>query len=218
MINIVIIGHNEGDSILSMRDVLHGFPAQRIWVLDRCTDDSEKTLQELGEFYVKTDDSLTGRRTSCCRNLGLSLCHRDADVLFLDGDRFPVSGALSGLETWDKDIALLLLEDEERNLVTDYHPYYGEVFNLFFSCGIFLKRKAVDAITTFQHGELFRQDLQADWGIEDTYLGDVCYHLRLMADIYKGCRLNGTFNKRKFDSPDVLARRLNERKNLKVNW
>ena len=218
MINIVIIGHNEGDSIMNMWNALHEFPAGRIWVLDRCTDESEKRLRELNEFYVKTDESLTGRQTSHCRNLGLSFCRKEADVLFLDGDRYPVSGTLSALETWDKDIALLLLEDEERDKVTDYSQYYGEVLNLFFSCGIFIKRRAIDTITGFQQGELFRKELQADWGIEDTYLGDVCYHLRLTADIYRDCRLQGAFDKREFDSPDVFPRRLNERKYLKVNW
>jgi hypothetical protein len=201
-----------------MQQSLLHLDANRIWVLDRCSDNSENTLNELGERYIKTDASLIGRQTSYCRNLGLAHCHNDADILFLDGDRFVASGNLATLTSWDKDIALLTLEDDYRNSFTDYGEHYGQVFNCFFSCGIFFKRSAINKILDFQNGEFFRTDLQQDWGIEDTYLGDVAFHLQLSADIYKDAVLNGKFEKDSMDNANVLVKRFNERNKLNVLW
>ena len=41
-----------------MVESLKHFDCNRIWVLDRCTDNSEELLKELGEFYIKTPDNL----------------------------------------------------------------------------------------------------------------------------------------------------------------
>ena len=218
MIEVVIIGQNEGKHVENMLQSLKPYPYRRIWVLDRCTDDSESQLKELGESYVKTDDSLRGRQTSYARNLGLSFCDCRSDILFLDGDRYISEGTLGGLSHWDKDIALLTLENESRNGIPDYQKYYGHVFNSFFSCGIFIKREAINKILEFQQGELFCEELQEHWGIEDTYLGDVCYHLGLTADIYRECKLKGVFERFALDTANVMVRRFTKRDHLKVVW
>jgi len=218
MIEIVIIGQNEGKHVKNMLQSLKHYPCKRLWVLDRCTDDSENQLKEFGESYVKTDDSLYGRQTSHARNLGLSLCDRRSDILFLDGDRYIAEGSLEGLSLWNNDIALLTLEKESRNSMTDYRECYGQVFNSFFSCGIFIKREAINRILEFQQGELFCEELQDQWGIEDTYLGDVCYHLGLTAGIYRGCKLKGEFEKFALDTAHVMIKRFAKRDNLKVKW
>ena len=193
MINIVIIGQNEGESIEKMLQSISHVDARRIWVLDRCTDSSEKYLEETGELYVKTPGKLTGRQTSTARNLGLSLCDPECDVLFLDGDRFITSGDLANLYTWEKDIALLLLEHDARDEIINYEKHYRTIHNFFYSCGVFFKREAINKILAYQ-SELFPVELQTHWGVEDVGLGDVCYYLGLTCDIYKGCRLNGEFN------------------------
>ena len=219
MIDIVIIGQNEGLHIQNMHDALKEYPYRRVWVLDRCTDFSEKTLMELGEKYIKTSDKLEGRQTSLARNLGLSSCAPGSDVLFLDGDRYISEGTLCGLETWENDIALLMLEEDFRDNTKEFQKYrYGRVHNDFYSCGLFMKRSAINKVLEFQNGELFSTSMQNVWGIEDTYLGDVCYHLGLTCDLYNACRLKGNFDRLNLDSLNVLERRFKGREKLSVKW
>ncbi len=222
MIEIVIIGQNEGASIEKMLASLSSYPYQRTWVLDRCTDNSEKILVSLGEQYVKTCDTLKGRQTSRARNTGLSFTNSLSDVLFLDGDRYVSSGSLTGLETSENDIELLLLEEDPRNEILSRYNYardfYGHVYNYFFSCGVFLKRTAIDRILDFQPpAELFSVAMQKAHGSEDCYLGDVCYHLGLTADLYNGCRLHGRFDTLYADFEQFKIR-LQEREKLNVRW
>jgi len=217
MIDIVIIGQNEGKHVANMYNSLRAYPYSRHWVLDRCADNSAAQLRSLGEKYICTPNNLEGRQTSFARNLGLALCDSHNDVLFLDGDRYVTQGGLQHLEELKTDISLLLVENDFRDGI-DFDYCYGRVTNFFYSCGIFLKRSAIDAITDFQNGELFATDMQDVWGIEDTYLGDVCYHLGLTAALYKECRLQGGFDKRQVDSIHVLERRLRKRDALNVLW
>lgn len=218
-INIVIIGQNEGVHISNMCTSLSTLLplAKRIWILDRCTDDSEKQLLVLGETYFKTKSKLKGRQTSYCRNLGLSKCDSNKDILFLDGDRFPKAGTLQQLTTWPHDIALLLIEWDNR-IYTEFTEKYGTVMNDFFSCGVYFKREAINKILTFQKGKLFNEKIQQHWGIEDTYLGDVCYHLGLTCNLYFYVRLQGKFARTKVDGLDVVKERFKLRQKLDVKW
>ena len=63
MIEVVIIGQNEYASMEKMLASLSPYGFKRIWVLDRCTDESESFLMEHNEFYVKTPADLVGLRT-----------------------------------------------------------------------------------------------------------------------------------------------------------
>jgi len=220
MIEIIIIGQNEGAHIQHMYDALKEYPYPRVWILDRCTDNSEAQLKELGERYQKTKKTLKGRQTSHARNLGLAACSPGSDVLFLDGDRYPVKGTLRELETWEEDIALLLLvENDRRQYVRNYSErVYGRVHNGFYSPGLFMRRNAIDKVLEFQSGELFSTEMQEEWGIEDVYLGDVCYHLELTADIYRSCSLQGFFGKTQVESISAIAKRFQKRDLLNVRW
>lgn len=212
---IVIIGHNEGDSIEKMLHSLRPYKYERIWVLDRCTDGSSSILRKYGEYFVKTPDWLMGRQTAYARNLGATIA--GDDVLFLDGDRYLAQGSILGIENTKNDIELLMIENDSRNGLRNYQDVYGCVYNGFFSCGLFMKKSAIDKVIRFQ-GELFRTDMQADWGIEDTTLGDVCYHLHLSADLYRRGILAGSFDKRSLDRSDVLVKRFQFRDKLEVKW
>ena len=218
-LSVVIIGMNEGRYICDMLSALQrDLPdAERIWILDRCSDPSEVLLTEYGEKFICTEATLKGRQTSYCRNLGLSQCKKENDVIFIDGDRFPKVGSLRYLQEWKEDIALIPIEDDVR-IYVEYENYYGTVNNLFYSAGLFIKRPAIEKIKSFQKGFLFNEDIQQDWGIEDTYLGDVAYHLRLTCDVYLPVRLRGRFAKNKLDSMDVLEKRLKLRQKLNVKW
>jgi len=191
MIEIVIIGQNEGKHIKNMLNSLFPYDYKRFWILDRCNDGSVIQLSNAGENYIKTPSEWKGRKTSSVRNLGLSKCDPEADVLFFDGDRFPVSGDLTALEKWDKDIALLMCEEDVRDSFKDnFQDYYRTINNGFYSCGIFFKRHAINKIIE-QQGELFPTDVEQWWGVEDVLLGDLCYRLGVTADLVPGIRLNG---------------------------
>lgn len=217
--DIVIIGQNEGSSIIEMLESLKSLVpnSKRIWVLDRCTDNSEELLKQFNETYVKSNPRIKGRQTSYARNLGLSKTNPEHDVLFLDGDRVPVLGVLSNLSYWIHDIGLLLLDIDDR-INMDFKEAYGNVHNGFYSCGIFFKRNAINEIVKFQKGELFKKSIQQHWGIEDTYLGDVCYHLGLTCDIYYNVRLKGRFDTKTLEDLDVLEERFKLRNKLHVKW
>ena len=217
--NIVIIGHNEGEHVNSMLESLkeHLPYHKRIWVLDRCADFTENFLNIHREHIIKTDSTLEGRQTSYSRNLGLQACDPDQDVLFLDGDRYIVEGEFSP-EEWKEDVALFKLQSDNRDNIHDYQKVYGTVHNGFYSCGLFIKRKAIDMILNFQGGYLFNEDIQNSWGIEDTYLGDVCYHLGLSCDLHPNIRLHGLFPRSRLDGLHILKTRLDLRNNLNVKW
>ncbi len=198
MINVVIIGQNEGKYIEKMYNSLKDYPYSRIWVIDRCTDGSEKTLNGISEFYIKTPESWQGRKTSSARNLGLSLCDKNADVLFLDGDRYPVKGDLTCLEDLDSDIALFLTEKDFRNSIINYQEYYRTINNGF------------DRIIN-EYGELFPTDVEKWWGVEDTSLGDLCYKLGFSAGICQGVQLQGKIESKNIE-PEAARERF-----LKLN-
>lgn len=217
MIEIVIIGQNESGSILKMYNSLKEYSFRKIWILDRCSDNSEEILDSLSEEYYTTDSNLKGRQTSYSRNLGLSYTNPLSDVIFLDGDRSLEKGDLNDLLISKHDIELLLLEDDAR-LERNIEDCYGHVYNGFFSCGLFMKRKAINQVLEYQNGELFLLDIQNDWGIEDVYLGDLCYHLELTCNFNKNIILNGRFDKLELDSIDTIQKRFELRDKLNVNW
>ena len=212
---VVIIGQNEGSSVEMMLSSLLHLEADRIWIADRCSDDTVEKLARYGEKVIQTDPDLRGRQTSYSRNLGLSFCEGD-DVLFLDGDRYIVLGDLNSLNSWDKDICLLPIQEDFRPM-DEFANIYGRVHNGFHSCGIFFKKEALSKILKFQNGELFRKDIQTAWGIEDIYLGDVCYHLGLTCDINKDIILHGKFENIHV-GVDNMRKRFHLREKLNVRW
>lgn len=214
---VVIIGQNEAESIIKMYDSLMNYDYKVNWICDRCVDGSEDILKSLDQNVITTPIGLKGRQTSYSRNLGLSHVNKYSDVLFLDGDRYIVQGDLSELENNVYDIQLLLLENDPR-IHFDIDDHYGNVFNCFYSCGIYIKSSAINKILDFQKGELFDESIQEHWGIEDTYLGDVCYHLGLTCNFNKNIILNGSFDKMYVDDLDVIDARFKKRDKLNVKW
>lgn len=220
MIDVVIIGKNEGASVQQMYNALKDLPfiENRIWVVDRSTDNTAVQLEMLGEMYIKTSNNLQGRQSSYCRNLGLRMTNPKNDVLFLDGDRFPVSGDLSDLTQPTADITLLKLEHDVRDNVFDWeHRVYGRVCNMFFSCGLLITRNAILRLQAFQNGEVFDTEMQSLWGVEDTYLGDVCFHLGLSAQLHPNIRLNGGFDQTYYTDFEPLKLRFSKRDRLNLN-
>lgn len=216
---VVVIGQNEGRFVDNMlRKLPCGWNVH--YVADRCTDNTVCDLYRVG--YVDVIDTsgmgLKGRQTSFCRNLGLSKCKKDSDVLFLDGDRYPIGFNLKDVvDECKTDILLFGVQNDYRTpeIVAEQ---YGTVCNFFYSCGLFMKRNAIDKVTEFQNGELFRTDMQEEWGIEDTCLGDVCYHLGLTCAFTDKVRLNGSFERTKIDKWETMKKRFKFRETLNVRW
>ena len=219
MIEVVIIGHNEGRFAEAMRASI---PQEWkvTYIADRCTMDELGWIRCFFPDAVDTSYmSLDGRQTSFCRNLGLAKCETKSDVLFLDGDRYPVAGDLMEVYKNIRTDAVCLPLEEDFRTVENFEMNYGRVFNGFFSCGLFMKRSAIEKVQEFQNGQLFREDMQDVWGIEDTTLGDVCYSLGLTAELTDKVTLRGAFERNCVDSLDVIERRLTFRNSLKgVRW
>lgn len=223
---IVIIGQNESKWIIPMHNFTLDF--EKYWVLDRCTDDSESILKRLGEKNIIINKSSgEGRQTSFCRNMGYLFTREDSNVLFLDGDRYPVSGDLKSLENSKTDITLLKLEKDPRDETpVRFSEIYGTIFNNFFSCGIFFKKDALKKIKDFyktrrdDYGEsiIFPESVQQYWGIEDTHLGDICYHLGLSCEVCENIRLHGSFDKNKVSGLNTIESRFTLRDKLNVLW
>ena len=235
MINVVIIGHNEGRSVDKM---LSALPSEWkiIYVADRCSDDTICSIKRYSDIHKKDINvidtnylgiPLEGRQTSFCRNLGLSVTDPDSDVLFMDGDRYVVSGDIKTICNSVSDVTLLTLERDGRNSMEfDIQKSYGTVYNGFFSCGMFIKRSAINKITSHSLlsrknsiPQLFPEALQGSWGIEDTTLGDICYDLDLSVSLCREVRLRGGFDRNNVDSLDVIEKRFQFRSKLShVKW
>lgn len=220
MVNVVIIGRNEEDSILPMLKSLEKFlpDARRIWILDRCSDDSAFILESLKEEYhtLSYFRNGFGRKTSTSRNYGLSLCDKDADVIFLDGDRYLISGDYSKLENQENDIVLFKCEKDQRT-AKQVDMMQGNLYNLFYSCGFFIKRKAIEKIISFQ-GHFFEPKVEKNWGSEDLYLGDVCFHLRIPYILDESKILHGEIIGKDIDGYSSIRQRFKLRGKLNVYW
>lgn len=219
MTDVVIIAQNEG--IYAKRMIESINPSWNIvYVADRCTDNTIEILQSIGRDNLMVIDTtilnLKGRQTSRCRNTGLKFCSSNNDVLFLDGDRYAVCGSYEdAINNANTDTICFPLENDQRTPET-FDQSYGHVMCGFFSCGLWMKRDAINKICEWQ-GELFNTELQSEWGIEDTSLGDLCYHLGLSSSLTDRCVLRGEIN----NLPITKTARLKRfmfREPLNVKW
>lgn len=224
----IAIGRNEAPHI---RPLVGAIGRDRtMLVLDRPSgsgDEAEAALS--GAAYI-VNRSGEGRLTSTVRDLGYcaarALWGAD-DALFLDMDRYPVTGNLDGLGASGADVECLFLEDDMRvNDAGEPVVFPGEVHSGFFSCGLWFRKEALEAIESFYASDMaswggsvvFPRPVERFWGVEDTLLGDVCFHLGLSIAPYGGCRLRGGFDKTRVDTLDAVEARFRLRDKLDVRW
>lgn len=213
MIEVVIIGHNEGDYVKQM---IESLPKDwhKVYVADRCTDNTVCLLQQYNNVTIVETENFVGRKTSSCRNLGLNYTDKDSDVLFLDGDRYIEEGDIKSVcENAQTDVVLLPLRKEVKRLFP-FTILYGSKLNGFYSSGIFFKRSAINKVIEF-HDEFFPTSVEHIWGIEDCYLGDICYHLGLTASVAYDIILAGIFERAEI-SIEADTARMFARSNLRV--
>jgi len=184
-INIVIISKNQENTLHIMVNALKkSFPTfKRIFVLDRCTDNSESVLTDLNEHYIKNDIGI-GFCAGTARSLGAQHTDPYSDILFLDGDRIPsnINEQLVYNALHLYDITLIKGEIEPRKWFSDdftYNPNYGLADSHVWTCGFAIRREAVQVITKINHNTLFNNLFDGEYGWEDLHLGDVAYHCGL---------------------------------------
>ncbi|MCQ2232133.1 MAG: glycosyltransferase family 2 protein [Paludibacteraceae bacterium] len=221
MMDVVIIAKNEG---IYVEKIINSIDKDWhiVYVADRCTDNTIEQLDALREtrenltIIDTTKMDLTGRQTSTCRNLGLKYTNAGSDVLFLDGDRYAVGGSYKDAVDGAKaEIVCFPLQVDSRT-PQSFSDTYGCVNSGFFSCGIFFRRFAIEKVIKWQ-GSLFNNELQYEWGIEDTSLGDLCYHLGLNAELTDKCVLQGEFTYATI-SKTARLKRFIFREPLNVKW
>ncbi len=121
---ILIISKNQADSILPMIEATNGF--ERLWVLDRCSDNSSMLLQSYNERFIENKEGegfLAGRM----RDLGLDyvLSKKYETVILFDGDRIPInlSKRLVENEMNKSDCSLALAEKDFREFIPSFKAY-----------------------------------------------------------------------------------------------
>lgn len=221
MTDVVIIAQNEGESAEKIIKSID--PSWHIvYVADRCTDNTLDTLRELKEARGKitiidtTDMNLQGRQTARCRNIGLKHTDNRNDVLFLDGDRYAVGGSYADAVMDGKSDTICFPLEIDTRTKQIFSENYGNIMCGFFSCGLWMKREAINRVVKWQ-GELFNTELQAEWGIEDTSLGDLCYHLGITSELTDKCVLRGKFDRQTITKTARLKRFM-FREPLNVKW
>lgn len=232
--NVVVISKDNPRAIAPMAQALadQNLLQNTVFVFDRCSKQDKAFFKQLSELYgfeYILNDKGEGRQTSYCRNLGFRWVSDnlfEEGTLFLDDDRWPVVGDLNILDKTDADVVLLKNQVDTREPILDMEPYNGLVYNNFFSNGLYLKKCASEKLLDFYrtnshtYGKsiIFPENVQQYWGIEDTHLGDICYHLGLNITINNDIRLHGGFDKFDIDSIDTVELRLRLRDKLNVKW
>lgn len=194
---VVVVSHNQIQSIEPMLTALRNETVA--YVLDRCTDGSNriefpsnctKIINPIGEGFL----------AGFARDLGAKH-FKEGGILFLDGDKVP-QGDLNYLEEFitinSYDAVLLGSENDKRSWINesegDYF-YSQEIFdnphNQFYSCGLYLSRRAINAVYELNEGRIFHSIFDGKWGEEDRFLGDQLVYLGMKIGYTSKIKLSG---------------------------
>lgn len=210
-LEVIVITQNQADILEDTILALEKY--NPLYILDRSYDGSARILRKHKCRFKRTPFWWTGRRTSSSRNYGLKYCDKDADVIFLDGDRYPKKGDLRKIEK--EDVVLFKVEKDFRtNEMLEFN--YNSPNNLFYSCGLFIKRNVIDEITSM-FGELFPTNVENGWGSEDLLLGDICAFMKIKYRLSDKIVLNGKLES-KYVNHKMLVRRFKTREKLNLKF
>ncbi len=185
-IDIVIISQNQCDVLNKMVNALKfQLPdCKRIFVLDRCSDNSSYMLSKQHEFFIERHDAV-GFCAGTARNLGLQYTNPNNDVLFLDGDRIPHNINIERLiqMLYYFDISLIKNKVDIRKWFDDIptnNINFGKYDNGVWSSALLLRRSAINSIKKLNNFDgIFNPIFDGNWGDEDEYLGDMCKYLNM---------------------------------------
>jgi len=170
---VIIISHNQAASIHDMRKALKSVKADRLWVLDRCSDDSAQLLS--GETVV-TNKEGRGFLAGKMRDIGLDeVLKGDYDeVVFLDGDRIPqnISDNIINEEMQNSDCIIF-----HRDLPEIDEQYFKllnvpRIVTQVYSAGLCVKTKFLKMIRSkCPSKRCFNPVFDGEWGFEDYFFG-----------------------------------------------
>lgn len=218
---VIIISKDQAPELPDMVYALRGqLPnIARMFVLDRCSDNSAEILDSMCEAYIEKESG-TGWEAGAARDFGMSYLNYDRDFLFLDGDRIP-SGLtekilIDAFGTYD--ICLMKLEADLRpwfqhNFTTN--PNLGKYMNDTFTAAFTITNRAVQAIRKVNGGRLFNSVFDGKWGYEDMSMGDLAHTLGFTCGGFpKHVLVNGAFETR--IGRDHFVSQMNKRKDVMV--
>ena len=197
----VVISHQQTEYISHF-----SFP-DTVFVFDAPTPEDLKCAGDLPIITMKK----AGNR-SANRNAGLAywaphLTEPDAIIEFFDGDRFPIKYEDPAAEMAATG-ADILLYPCEKDIRFGYAKPGAELYmkgpgNAFFSCGLAIRKSAIDKIVAFNKGDFFCEAFSG-WGGEDQYMGTVAAHLGLKCVLSAKTVLNGSVGGDEGEHPDYI--------------
>jgi hypothetical protein len=171
----IIISHNQSKYIKYFEEKLKDI--EHLYVIDRPTEIYAKNINAIYNFNG------SGFLAGYCRDLGASKYNYDDDLLFLDGDKFPIKGNLEELNNIPGDVVLLSVENDIRKIFNELVPNTTKEYiikdkinpyNNVFSCGILLRKRFINHVRKINNdGRIFKEIFDGNFGEEDTFLGDV---------------------------------------------
>lgn len=170
---VIIISQNQSSSIPDLLLVLRTIKADRIWVLDRCTDNSAEILS--GETVIENKEG-RGFLAGKMRDIGLDevLKGNYDEVIFLDGDRIPqnISDNILNDEMQCSDCIIF-----HRDLPEIDEQYFKllkvpRIVTQVYSAGLCVKSKFLKMIREkCTSKRCFNPVFDGEWGFEDYFFG-----------------------------------------------
>lgn len=176
-----------------------------VFVLDRPSVDELK-VKSPKRHIINTYGS--GFMAGHCRNLGEQYWQVNApsaDICFFDGDRYPPNAYIfQAIGNFIKhyDIILWGVKNDSRLKAMAKSFFYENnrsflehpknISNIFYSCGFYIKRTAIDDIKKISEGHLFHPAFNGHWGNEDRFMGNCALKLGLKYIFDFDTVLNGT--------------------------
>ena len=170
---VIIISQNQSSSIPDLLLVLRTIKADRIWVLDRCTDNSAEILS--GETVIENKEG-RGFLAGKMRDIGLDevLKSNYDEVIFLDGDRIPlnISDNILNDEMQCSDCIIF-----HRDLPEIDEQYFKllkvpRIVTQVYSAGLCVKSKFLKMIREkCTSKRCFHPAFDGEWGFEDYFFG-----------------------------------------------
>lgn len=192
---------------------------EHIYVIDRPTEEYPKNIPTLYNYEG------TGFLAGKMRDLGANYFNYDSDILFLDGDKYPIKGNLEKLDKIEGDIIMLPILNDKRIIFNNLQENNTKEYiikdktnpqNFVYSCGILLRKRFIDYVRKINNdGRIFKEIFDGNFGEEDRFLGDIvsCTE-NFKIVITNTIILNGEFNGLK-DREDSFLINFNKRLKLK---
>ncbi len=173
---VQIITQDQSQYIEQMIEATKGF--ERIWVADRCIDDTVNKLQNLKENVIVNAEG-EGFLAGKMRDLGLDyVLSKDYDIVVMfDGDRIPknLSVELIEEEMKNRDCSLAYCEKDVRKKYFDliHMPAYKNLI----TAGLIIKTSFLKKVRKlfFMNNRCFYYEFDGKYGEEDLFLGS-CLH------------------------------------------